>query len=147
MIEHELLPVVWIFYCCYTLKPMPMNFIAKLEGFLSNFDTVHTATFPTLKIIKSKKVILQYLIDAKERDLAVGLYCPAIAEGMLLIGVEDLINLHKDVLLMMKPYDMNGVLLKRTQVKISEIKSICCFDTQYSAPEVKERNLVEALPC
>jgi hypothetical protein len=66
---------------------------------------------------------------------------------MLLIGVEDLINLHKDVLLMMKPYDMNGVLLKRTQVKISEIKSICCFDTQYSAPEVKERNLVEALPC
>jgi hypothetical protein len=104
------------------------------EGFLSQFEATPTPTSP-IKIVKQRKSIRKELMDCKENGKVLGIYCPAIGEGMFLAGIDDILITDKgEEVIVLCPYDMNGILIQRNQIAMSEIKSVCPFDTFYIHP-------------
>jgi hypothetical protein len=67
----------------------------------------------------------------------IGIYCPALGEGMFLTGVDDILTVESEEIIVLKPYDMNGILLHRNTISITEIRSVCPFDSFYINPMIK----------
>jgi len=105
---------------------------------LDNLKILFTAkgtSGPTIiNIVKSRRAIARAILKSKQTENVVGIYCPALGEGMLLVGIEDVLTDHREEVIILKKYDLNGILLERTHISISEIRSLCAFDSKYENP-------------
>jgi hypothetical protein len=90
----------------------------------------------SIRIVKARKIILRYLQSAMESQKAIGIYSKVLGEGMFITGVESILSEGKEEIVTLKPYDMSGILLARNQISISEIKSVCPFDSFYLNPVI-----------
>jgi hypothetical protein len=116
------------------------NFLEILKNeFFGHLDP-QPLQFNTLQLIRVKKSVREHLIECQRTGKVIGIYCPAIGTGMFLTGVDDIYNNGKEELVALKPYDMNGILLQRHHVALSEIRSICPFESYYTNPLIKKQN-------
>lgn len=112
-----------------------------MKNFLENLIEMlpsRTHARPGLHIVKPRKSIQKILQDSVVSSNTVGIYCPALGEGMLLVGVEDVLTDSAEPVIVLKRYDLNGIMLQRTHVALSEIRSVCPFDTKYENPLLKK---------
>jgi hypothetical protein len=79
------------------------------------------------------------LTENKGSGKVLGVYCPIIGNGMFLTGVDDIILADKQETVVLKPYDMNGILLIPNQVPLTAIRSVCPFESFYINPIVKDK--------
>jgi hypothetical protein len=110
------------------------DFMAKLrEGFLNSFDREEFIA-PSLRIIRQRKTIRESLQESRLTGKVVGIYSAVLGEGMFLVCVDDIATLNEGEIITFKPYDMNGVLLVRNTIALTEIRSVCPFESFYIDP-------------
>jgi hypothetical protein len=107
--------------------------LEKIKEGLFNLDANLEPT-SAIRLIKARKIILKALQNALITQKVIGIYSPPLGEGMFLTGVESITTLGKEEIITLKPYDMNGIQLVRTDIAISEIRSACPFDSFYLNP-------------
>lgn len=87
-----------------------------------------------LKVVRAKKDILKAIIHAKDSQSVLGVYAPALGEGLFLTGVLIVDTDHAEPVVTFSRYDLNRVYLNRTELGISEIKGVCVFNFRYANP-------------
>lgn len=105
-----------------------------MDNLKSLFKVQTGPTNSLIRIIKNRKGVLKSLVDSHENGSVIGIYCPNLGEGMFLVGVEDISNEESEEVITFKKYDLNGILLQRNHVSVSEIKSVCPFNAPYVNP-------------
>jgi|GEM_PF-2895056 len=99
---------------------------------------------PAIRVIKNRKDISKAVFNCVDSNTVLGIYCPAIADGLLLVGIESISTDGFEPIVTMRPYDLNGILLQRNQIAMSEIRSVCVFDSVYENPLFKKEQAVNA---
>jgi hypothetical protein len=94
-----------------------------------------------LGMVSSRRAILKLIVNTKKNANVLGLYCPALGEGMLLVGIEDISLRDTEPVITLRPYDLNGILLQRNQISLSEIRSVCAFDAVYENPLLRRETV------
>ena len=87
-----------------------------------------------LEFIKNRKSIYRELAVSKEAGTVVGINAPALGDGMFITAVDDIYSTEAGDVVLLKPYDMTGHFLPRTQLSLSEIRSVCPLKTPYRNP-------------
>lgn len=116
---------------------------------ISVFDTVRNLILKSpqqnsstdFKILTTKKDIVKAIMHAKDTQNVLGVYAPALGEGLFLTGVLILDTDHAEPVVTFNRYDLNRIYLTRTQLGVSEIKGVCVFDHKYSNPLLQKDDL------
>jgi hypothetical protein len=87
-----------------------------------------------VNIITSRRAMGKALFESKHKGNVVGVCSPSLGEGMLLLGVEDFCAQFTEPVFIFNNYDVRGTLLRKKQVALSEIRSVCPFDSAYTSP-------------
>jgi hypothetical protein len=115
------------------------TFLEKLrDGIMSPFE-YQSLQVNSLQLVKQRSMIRKQLTKSKGSGKVLGVYCPIIGNGMFLTGVDDIILADKQETVVLKPYDMNGILLIPNQVPLIAIRSVCPFESFYINPVVKTK--------
>ena len=101
---------------------------------LASNSTTSVSIPSNLEFIKFKKSLLQALVESRKKGTAIGIYSPALGEGMFVTGVEDIYDDDSERIIVFKPYDLSGAILQRNTLSLSEIKAVCAFDMPYRNP-------------
>ena len=112
-----------------------MDFMSRLkEGIFNTFE-MDSYLPPSLKILKHRKAMKDALQESRQTGKVIGVYSPVLGSGMFLVCVEEIVYEHKEVeKVILKPFDMNGILLTANELSLHHIKSVCPFDTFYVNP-------------
>jgi hypothetical protein len=108
-----------------------------LENLIDAFNSRKESDSPSvmrINIIKLKAEISNVILKARDVGNVVGVYSPALGEGMLLLGIEDVLTDRSEPVIVFKRYDLNGIVLQRTHIGLSEIRSVCPFNCKYENP-------------
>jgi hypothetical protein len=109
------------------------------EGLFHSFE-FNDYLPPALKIFKQRRAIREALAESRDTGKVIGIYSPVLGDGMFLTCVDEIYSQEKEEIVVLKPYDMNGVLLVRNTLSLSEIKSICPFESFYVNPLSLNKN-------
>jgi hypothetical protein len=90
-----------------------------------------------IQLIKSRKLLLDVLIDCCKNERYVGIYSDVLGEGMFVTGVHDIYDYDEEPIIMLKRYDITGSLLIRETLSLGEIKAACVFDNSYRHPIIE----------
>jgi len=90
-----------------------------------------------INLIKTKNTIRKALLESAQKGHVVGVYCPSLNPGMLLVDIDDFSMTDKEPVIIFKSQELNGIALPRNKVALSEIRSVCVFDMAYEAVVVK----------
>src|SRR5688500_265286 len=120
-----------------------MNLIEKVKALVLGqrelrFQNGDRLEMANLEIIKTRSEILKELNSSKALGKLIGVYASSIGEGMFLTGVEDVYKGEKEVIVVLKPYDVGGNILQRNYLSLSEIKGVCPFNYLYSHPFIEK---------
>jgi hypothetical protein len=85
---------------------------------------------PELEFVTTSEEILRILIHSKEYGNVVGLSSPFLGAGIFITAVEKVI-LDYEVVVQLKPYDVNGGHLEKTTLKLTDITCACAFKSRY----------------
>lgn len=88
----------------------------------------------SLNFLKSRRMIRNGLLKSKHSGTVVGIYSRALGEGMFITSVDDMYPDHDEEIVVLKRYDLSGLILPRTDLSLSEIKAVCEFDMIYKNP-------------
>jgi hypothetical protein len=83
-----------------------------------------------LEFVASPDDILRVLIHSKEYGNVIGLCSPILGGGIFITAVDKVI-LDYEVVVQLKPYDVNGIPLDRHILRLSEISSACAFKKKF----------------
>jgi hypothetical protein len=120
---HGFLPPVAIFNLTFK-----MNFFAqKLRKLLSASSAGPVRYHRPFDIVKTKNGIRRELQISMESGSLVGLFSPALSDGMLLVVVLRLESQGSAEAAILAKYDITGNLLSTNTLAMSEIKGICPF--------------------
>lgn len=87
-----------------------------------------------IKVVKSRKEISRAITNAMETHTVLGVYSPALGDGLFLTGVLFYDTNHAEPIVTLNRYDHHGILLHRTELGISEIKGVCTLKMKYQNP-------------
>jgi hypothetical protein len=87
-----------------------------------------------LALISSRKSILKILLSSNESGNAVGVYLDSICDGMLVVGVENVMTDDDEKIVVFNLYEMSGMILSRTSFSVDEIKAVLPFGLRYQNP-------------
>jgi hypothetical protein len=115
-----------------------------MKSLLENFKVLFGRPDPSaqglkVNIIRSRISIRKALLECAQKNQIVGVFCPALNPGMLLVGIDDFSFSQSEPVIILKNFEMNGISLPRTTINLSEIRSICVFDSIYESPLVKSQ--------
>jgi hypothetical protein len=85
---------------------------------------------PELEFVTSSEEILRILIHSKEYGNVVGLSSPFLGAGIFITAVDKVI-LDYEVVVQLKPVDVNGSNLERTTLKLTDITCACSFKSRF----------------
>jgi len=78
--------------------------------------------------IKTRKGILRELLISKESDNLIGIFSPALGEGMFLIAVQCIESQYSEDVIAFQKYDLrDGRILSTARLSINDIQGICPF--------------------
>ena len=112
---------------------------SKLMGSQSSRDFISAASGrrlddQSLSFLRSRKSIRDGLLKSKDGGTVVGIYSRALGEGMFITSVADIYPDNDEEIVVLKRYDLSGIILPRTDLSLSEIKAVCEFDMIYKNP-------------
>jgi hypothetical protein len=87
-----------------------------------------------LNFLKSRTSIRDGLMRSKHSGTVIGIYSRALGEGMFITSVADIYPDNEEEIVVLKRYDLSGLILPRTDLSLSEIKAVCNFDMVYKNP-------------
>src|SRR5688500_9482220 len=85
---------------------------------------------PELEFTTATEEILRIVIHSKEYGNVIGISSPALGAGIFITAVEKVV-LDYETIIYLKPYDVNGGLLEKNTLKLTEITSACAFKSRY----------------
>jgi len=85
---------------------------------------------PELEFTTATEEILRILIHSKEYGNVIGVSSPVLGAGIFITAVEKII-LDYETIVQLKPYDVNGGLLEKSILKLTDITSACAFRSRY----------------
>lgn len=88
----------------------------------------------SIEFIRSKKVIRRELQFCRDEGNVVGVYASTLGNGMFLLGVEDILNLGTQEVIVFHPHDMSGSRVKKRTMFLDEIQMIVPFNNRYVRP-------------
>ena len=94
-------------------------------------------TSGAIELIKSRKMMLDALIQSYKSQTLVGIFSPILGEGMFVTCVHDIYDYEEEPIIMLKRYEISGHLLIRETLSLGEIKAICVFDSTYKHPVIE----------
>lgn len=83
---------------------------------------------------KSRKQMLNALIESRKNGTAIGIYSDVLGEGMFVTGVDDVYNDNNEQIVVLNQYELSGLILLRSTLSVGEIKGVCAFDMPYRSP-------------
>jgi hypothetical protein len=92
---------------------------------------------PFLAVCEQKEMLAE-ILEAKRRGRTVGIYSHALGQGMFLAGIDDVYFLMDQQILVLKPYDFYGNLLRRDHLLLDELKCIVPLSLIYTDPRKVE---------
>ena len=110
-----------------------INFISELRRIVLR-RTPDGFPSEKMEFIKFRKSLSKALSRSRKDGTVVGIYSDVLGEGMFVTAVDDIYSYDKEEIITLKPYDLSGVILKRTTIALSEIRAICVFDIPYKNP-------------
>ena len=110
-----------------------ISIVDSVKNFISKPATTST-NVNDLRVLKAKKDILKAITDAKDNQKVLGVYAPALGEGLFLTGVLIVDTDQQEPIITFSRYDLNRVYLTRTELSISEIKGVCVFNQKFQNP-------------
>jgi hypothetical protein len=111
-----------------------MTLMKKFKAVLQKHGSGMLTDTTELEFIKTRKLILRELATSRDAGTVVGINSPALGEGLFITAVEDLYSARGGDVVHLKPYAMSGHILPRTQLSLTEIRSVCSFKTIYRNP-------------
>jgi hypothetical protein len=88
----------------------------------------------SLNFLRSRTSIRDGLMRSKHSGTVIGVYSRALGEGMFITSVDDIYPDNDEEIIVLKRYDLSGLILQRTDLSLSEIKAVCVFDMIYRNP-------------
>jgi hypothetical protein len=85
---------------------------------------------PELEFTTSTNDILRILLDSKDRGNVIGIGSPALGAGIFMTAVDEVIEDY-EIVICLKPYDINGKRLEKNILKLTDITTACAFRSQY----------------
>jgi len=85
---------------------------------------------PELEFVTASEDILRVLIHSKEYGNVIGVSSPFLGAGIFITVVEKII-LDYEVVVQLKPYDVNGTSLDKNLLRLSEITCACAFKSRF----------------
>jgi hypothetical protein len=85
---------------------------------------------PELEFTTAHEEVLRILIHSKEYGNVIGVSSPLLGAGIFITAVEKII-LDYETIVQFKPYDVNGGLLEKNILKLTDITSACAFKSRY----------------
>ena len=85
---------------------------------------------PELEFVTASEDILRVLIHSKEYGNVVGISSPFLGAGIFITVVEKII-LDYEVVVQLKPVDVNGAHLEKNILRLSEITCACAFRSRF----------------
>jgi hypothetical protein len=110
------------------------NFVKQISTALSPIALRTSEGTFKLEIIKNRKGILRELNVSKASGTVIGINSTALGEGMFMTSVEDVYGDEDQQIVSLKPCDMTGHILQRTQLALTEIRSVCPIKAIYKNP-------------
>jgi hypothetical protein len=99
---------------------------------------------PELEFTTAPEEILRILIHSKEYGNVIGISSPLLGAGIFITAVEKII-LDYETIVQFKPYDVNGGLLEKSILKLTDITSACAFKSRYEKLYHKRSHEIHAL--
>lgn len=112
-----------------------MNFVSNI-GKQVFYREDKKPTDEILQFLRSRKAILKELVRSRENRTVIGVYAAALGEGMFITSVDDIYVDDTEEIIVLKRYDLSGLILPRTELSLSEIQAICPFDLVYKNPVI-----------
>jgi hypothetical protein len=85
---------------------------------------------PELEFVTAAEDILRILIHSKEYGNVIGISSPFLGAGIFITAVEKIV-LDYEVVVVLKPHDVNGGLLEKNIFKLTEITCACAFKSRF----------------
>jgi hypothetical protein len=85
---------------------------------------------PELEFVTASEDILRILIHSKEYGNVIGVSSPSLGAGIFITAVEKVV-LDYEVVIQLKPSDVNGNKLEKNIIRLTEITSACAFKSRY----------------
>jgi hypothetical protein len=82
--------------------------------------------------------ILPALHDSKKYGTVVGISAPILGNGVFLTSVESIVETNSDHVITLKGYDVTGYILERNKLRLTDIRGICPFKSEFKNPYLKE---------
>jgi hypothetical protein len=95
---------------------------------------VTTIPVKDFNFLRNSEDILNALLHSKERGNVVGIIAPVLGNGLFLVAVDDIFLNDPEPLIKLKSYDITGFFLDKNVLNLSEIKSICSFQSIFHNP-------------
>jgi hypothetical protein len=83
-----------------------------------------------LEFTTATEEILRIVIHSKEYGNVIGISSPVLGAGIFITAVDKVI-LDYETIIQLKPYDVNGGVLEKSNLKLTEITSVCAFKSRY----------------
>lgn len=85
---------------------------------------------PELEFVCASEEILRLLIHSKEYGNVIAISSPVLGAGIFITAVERVI-LDYEVVVGLKPSDVNGIPLSKNILKLTDITCACAFRSSY----------------
>jgi hypothetical protein len=99
---------------------------------------------PELEFLTGRQAILEVLDHSQQHGNVIGICSPALGPGIFITTVDHVLNDYETIVYL-KPYDVNGYKLEKSVLKLTEIISVCAFQSHYEKlfhEQPKEHELV-----
>jgi hypothetical protein len=87
--------------------------------------------------ISDTEQILKCLNESHANSTVVAISAPILGSGVFLTSVENVVP-ENDPLIVLKGYDVTGYILERNRIRLSDIRSVCPFKSEFKNPYLKE---------
>ena len=104
------------------------NLIRRIKKYFGSAVQPYTTPFT---FIKTKDDIISEITRCKSTGAVLGVYSPALGQGMFFAGIDDLYVMKNEEIVVLKPFDLHGVPLKRDHLSITEISSVSPTSISY----------------
>jgi hypothetical protein len=91
-----------------------------------------------LVFIADPAEVQKCLIESKVHKTVVGISAPILGSGVFLTGVQDIIQTDSDYVIVLAGYDITGYILERNKIRLSDIRAVCPFKSEFKNPYLHE---------
>jgi acetate kinase len=91
----------------------------------------------TYNFTSNASEILTELNHSKNHQNMVALMVPNLGAGLFITAIDNIIETGSDPVIVVKQYDVSGLILEKNKILLSEISSLCALRSKWKNPYIK----------